>query len=221
MPNAVNVQQDLLRLVGTPSAETPLPGLATVTTASQTDAAPNNAVTDLSQELESLRRQLGAAEETTRRQADILEQNTRAVLESTAGSSVSGIASVARDAVSSVGNSSGLGLLSSPLVGLAGWLLGRRGGAEEEPVLPAFSLPAPIDGNLGLSSSGGLPPVTYGGDGLPRTVPQAPAAAPANITIQVQTMDSRSFVDNSDQIARAVREAMLNSHAINDVIGEM
>jgi hypothetical protein len=34
-------------------------------------------------------------------------------------------------------------------------------------------------------------------------------------------MDSRSFADHSDEIARAVREAMLRSHSLNDVIAEI
>jgi hypothetical protein len=34
-------------------------------------------------------------------------------------------------------------------------------------------------------------------------------------------MDSRSFLEHSDEIARAVREAMLNSHALNDVVSEL
>ncbi len=45
-------------------------------------------------------------------------------------------------------------------------------------------------------------------------------AAP-QITVQVQAMDSRSFLDHSEEIARAVRQAMLNSNGINDVITEL
>ncbi|MCL5746621.1 MAG: hypothetical protein M1541_22270 [Acidobacteria bacterium] len=41
------------------------------------------------------------------------------------------------------------------------------------------------------------------------------------ITVQVQAMDSRSFLDHSEDIARAVRQAMLSSHGINDVITEL
>jgi hypothetical protein len=41
------------------------------------------------------------------------------------------------------------------------------------------------------------------------------------IQITVQAMDSRSFLDHSDDIARAVREAMLHSHSLNDVVGEL
>lgn len=44
---------------------------------------------------------------------------------------------------------------------------------------------------------------------------------PVQVTVQVQAMDSRSFLDRSEDIARAVREAMLHSHALNDVINEL
>lgn len=49
---------------------------------------------------------------------------------------------------------------------------------------------------------------------------QAPRE-PANITIQVQAMDSRSFLDHSAEIAQAVREAMLNMHPLNDVVNDI
>jgi hypothetical protein len=45
--------------------------------------------------------------------------------------------------------------------------------------------------------------------------------AATQITVQVQAMDSRSFLDHSEDIAQAVRQAMLNSHGINDVITEL
>ena len=38
------------------------------------------------------------------------------------------------------------------------------------------------------------------------------------ITVQVQAMDSQSFLDHSDDIAQAVRQAMLNMNSINDVV---
>jgi len=41
------------------------------------------------------------------------------------------------------------------------------------------------------------------------------------VTVQVQAMDSRSFLDHSAEIARAVREAMLNMHSLNDVVSEL
>ena len=54
-----------------------------------------------------------------------------------------------------------------------------------------------------------------------RPVPSAaPVYAPA-VTVQVQAMDSRSFLDHSNEIARAVREAILNSHALGSVVSEL
>jgi hypothetical protein len=37
----------------------------------------------------------------------------------------------------------------------------------------------------------------------------------------VQAMDARSFLDRSNDIAAAVRDAMLNMNAINDVVNEL
>ena len=45
-------------------------------------------------------------------------------------------------------------------------------------------------------------------------------AAP-QITVNVQAMDARSFMDRSNDIALAVRDAMLNLNAINDVVNEL
>ena len=45
-------------------------------------------------------------------------------------------------------------------------------------------------------------------------------AAP-QITVNVQAMDARSFMDRSNDIALAVRDAMLNLNSINDVVNEL
>jgi hypothetical protein len=34
-------------------------------------------------------------------------------------------------------------------------------------------------------------------------------------------MDSQSFMDRSNDIARAVRDAMIHMHPLNDVVGEI
>jgi hypothetical protein len=47
------------------------------------------------------------------------------------------------------------------------------------------------------------------------------SSGPAQITIQVQTIDSKSFLDHKDEIAGAVREAMLSMHSLNDMVGEL
>ena len=48
----------------------------------------------------------------------------------------------------------------------------------------------------------------------------ASSAAP-QITVNVQAMDARSFMDRSNDIALAVRDAMLNLNSINDVVNDL
>src|SRR5690242_17670014 len=79
---------------------------------------------------------------------------------------------------------------------------------------PAASEPAKSQPNGPAASE----PVQSGHYG----VPVAPAnTAGTQITVQVQTMDSKSFLDHKEAIAQAVREAMLNMHPLNDVIGDL
>ena len=67
-------------------------------------------------------------------------------------------------------------------------------------------------GTAANSSVGGQGGGTSGSGGT--------APAP-QISVTVQTMDAQSFLDNSEQIARAVRGAMLNLGSINDVVNEL
>lgn len=109
----------------------------------------------------------------------------------------------------------GAGLGLSPL--LSGMLRLFSGGGEgQEPPSPVkFALPAARSVSAGVSGPVGQAfAVDYGQNGLPRavTVPQ--------ITVQVQAMDSRSFLDHSQDIALAVRQAMLESSVLSDVVRE-
>ena len=47
-----------------------------------------------------------------------------------------------------------------------------------------------------------------------------PSAAP-QISVNVQAMDARSFLDHSNEIAQAVRQAMLNLNSLNDVVNDL
>jgi hypothetical protein len=49
-------------------------------------------------------------------------------------------------------------------------------------------------------------------------VPPGGSDQAQSILVQVQAMDSQSFMDRSHDIAQAVRQAMLNMHSVNDVI---
>ena len=81
----------------------------------------------------------------------------------------------------------------------------------------------------GVRADGSIVPIHYSSDGSARESESGgslagegrpPAIAP-QININVQAMDTRSFLDHSDEIAAAVKQAMLHSHGINDVLGEL
>lgn len=46
------------------------------------------------------------------------------------------------------------------------------------------------------------------------------ANAGAQVVVQVQAMDSRSFLDHTPEIAEAVKRALLESNGLRDVLGE-
>lgn len=115
---------------------------------------------------------------------------------------------------------SGLGL--SPLIsGLTSLLSG--GGDSSTPLpLTRFALPPSIQVAGGVNEGGGQAfAVDNPQGGLPRVAPTpGQASSPAQITVQVQAMDSQSFLDHSADIAMAVRQAMLESSVLNDVVRE-
>jgi len=86
-----------------------------------------------------------------------------------------------------------------------------------------FSTPAAQDAGSAVQWATAAPPVaatvpavsSNGGDASRQ------ASQPPQITVNVQAMDARSFMDRSNEIALAVREAMLNLNAINDVVNDL
>ena len=74
------------------------------------------------------------------------------------------------------------------------------------------------DGGSAQTSGSASPGSGSGGSGAP----SGPSGAGATqITVNVQAMDSQSFLDHSNEIAQAVRAAMLNSNSINDVVNNL
>jgi hypothetical protein len=151
----------------------------------------------------------------TQAQSDAVTQNTRAVLQNTIAQAAAGSGSAA----GSIGNifsrvfGSGMGL--SPLVsGLVRLFGGGKAEAAAAPI--PYTRPAAISFDGTISTSGGSEARVFSpASGNER------AGGGQQITIQVQAMDSRSFLDHSEEIARAVRAAMLNSHALNDVVSDL
>jgi hypothetical protein len=105
-------------------------------------------------------------------------------------------------------------------------LFGGGGDNEAPPPLVKYALPSKIDFRAAESESG-FGSVDYDQSGRPRAynnvpAPAASSVAPApQITVNVQAMDARSFLDRSGDIAAAVRDAMLNLNSINDVVNEL
>lgn len=141
---------------------------------------------------------------------------------------------------SSKSNSGGTGSIVSTIlesafgmVPLVSGLLGLFGGGDSStpPPLEKYSLPPSISFDT-ADTPDGLTLADYGQSGSARaytpagaaptgTAAQASAGAAPQITVNVQAMDARSFLDRSTDIAAAVREAMLNLSSINDVVNDL
>jgi hypothetical protein len=105
-----------------------------------------------------------------------------------------------------------------PLFSLFKGLFSGGGDSEDDvPPLVKYQLPPSVNESLGYSATSGFMSLDYAQSGLPRS----PAAASPQVTVQVNAMDSRSFLDHSDEIADAVRQAVLNSSSLRDVLKEL
>jgi hypothetical protein len=118
-----------------------------------------------------------------------------------------------------------LGFLSPVLKGILG-LFG--GGASQPAPLPVYIPPPPISISESVYPSGALATDTSLGQPAGPAPSAAAAVTPSarqstapNITVNVSAMDSQSFLDRSNDIANAVRLAMLNLHPINDVVADL
>ena len=101
-------------------------------------------------------------------------------------------------------------------------------GGDENPETAAerglWSRPARLEVEAALDGERNLRPVSYSSQGNIRVASsqsQQPTASLPPIQVNVTAMDSRSFLEHSDDIARAVREALLRSSQLSDVISEL
>jgi len=134
---------------------------------------------------------------------------------------------------------SGLGLI--PLIGGLFGLFGG-GGSSTPPPLVKYAMPERqyfmgADTGNGFSQAGydqmGMPRVYdagSAGDSIQGSAVTAPSGGGGGgtgsspvpqINVSVQAMDARSFLDHSNEIAQAVRQAMLNLSSINDVVNDL
>ena len=179
------------------------------------DVAPRSAG-DLPAALAEAARQVQALRLASVAQTDALSTNTDAVSANT---------SAQRSASGGTGRS-----VTSVASGLLGGVLGMMplvsgilrlfGGGESS--APAPLAPFALPPRIAFESTTNYQPVSYAQEGLPRAAEASAAPAPApQVTVQVQAMDSRSFLDHSEEIARAVREAMLHMDRLNDIVSEL
>jgi hypothetical protein len=170
----------------------------------------------LTDQLTTITTQLQELQTINQSQMESIEANTSAL-----GASTSAKGSSGASTAGSVGNTLldvlGLGSGLSPLISGLVSLFGGGGGGQTTAVTP-YIQPLPVNLSAGFngSAAGGASGVDYGEGGQPRQT--TAASAQQQITVQVQAMDSQSFLDRSNDIAAAVRKAMLETSTLNDVI---
>jgi hypothetical protein len=168
----------------------------------------------------------------------------QAASSSTSSASTTSSGGISAESIVSTVLESGLGMV--PLVvGLLGLFAG--GGTPAPPTLEKYAMPerqyfegadtgsdvsgadydqmgmpraysAAPDATSAQTSGSASPGGSSSGSGVPSGLGGAGAA---QITVNVQAMDSQSFLDHSNEIAQAVRAAMLNSSSINDVVNNL
>ncbi len=177
---------------------------------------------ELADKLAAVAKNLEGLASTSQLQAEAVGTNTQAIVQNTVAQSsgAKGVASTIGKAASSIFGS-GLGL--SPLISGITKLFGG-GGTEEPAALVKYQPPTELhlEGTNPSGSTIWSPRVDVGGSSTTVVPDQVNSpATPQQVTIQVQAMDSRSFMDHSGDIARAVREAMLNMSSLNDVVNDL
>ena len=154
---------------------------------------------------------------------EVLNANTQA-LQHSASTQGQVPGNTALDTAKSIGSfllgGLGIGSLISGISGLIG------GGSQDTPApLVKYSPPAALQYQGAIMSTGVINNYDYNDRGGLRPIESSNASqsppTTTQIVVNVNAMDSKSFMDHSDEIAQAVRAAMLNSSSINDVIAEM
>ncbi len=159
---------------------------------------------DFSTALSQAGQQISQLQAAYRQQASLIQANTQAIQGNTsAQNSRSALGTAGGIASSFLG---GFGLLSPIISGIAS-LFG--GGSSAPAPLPIYTPPPPVSMSGNLNSA------------APAATSSSQPAQAQQVTVNVNAMDSQSFLDHSDDIANAVREAMLNMHPINGVVASL
>lgn len=111
-----------------------------------------------------------------------------------------------------------------PMGGLIEGLIGMFGGGSSTPApLVKYAMPAAADFTANLNADGSTSAADFSQDGTPRTYGSSTGGGGAGgnstpINLTINALDSQSILNRADDIAAAVRGAMLNGNSINDVI---
>jgi hypothetical protein len=208
--------RDVATNVATPAATSPTDNLTTDRAFLAASGQQTAALGDANAMLAEVIAQLGGVR--SRAPTQVATNRTRTTTTSQDGGITLG-------SVASTVLKSGFGL--APLIG--GLVNLFSGGGDETPApLVKYALPPAIDFQA-AQSNGRVTDLDYDQAGMARTSAERAggsasingSGAAAQITVNVQAMDARSFLDRSSDIALAVRDAMLNLNAINDVVNEL
>jgi hypothetical protein len=192
---------------GIPAAQ---PIAVGVTGSGGTDSA--GSTSQASQEITQLAEQF-------RQQAGLIQANTQALQDSTAAHASSGGGGIGSTASSILGG--GLGFLSPIFTGIMS-LFGLGGSSSAPAPLPFYTPPPGVQMSDTLrSATPSAAPVNSAAGGNTSSGGSAAQAAAPQVTVNVSAMDSQSFMDRSNDIANAVRQAMLDLHPINDVVANL
>ncbi|MGD0296172.1 MAG: hypothetical protein ABSE86_03595 [Bryobacteraceae bacterium] len=168
---------------------------------------------DVNNGLSTLTEQIGNLASVQQSEISATQDNTTALGQSTTTKGSGGESGGTLGGIASSILGSGLSPIISGLISLFG------GSSTQNLTAPTpFMLPPAVNYQAGLTGSGQIAPVDSGQTGQPRI--QSANSAP-QVTVQVNAMDSQSFLDHSDDIANAVKSALLNSHSLSDVIGDL
>ena len=174
----------------------------------------NDQTQGVTEQISSLASQITNLATVEQTQVSATQENTQALTQSTASKS-SGGSSVGETVGGLASTLLGGGSLLSPIVS---GLLSAFGSSSPVVAPTGFTLPGSVQYESGITGTTQVSPVTLGQGGQPRA--QTTSASP-QINIQVSAMDSQSFLDRSDDIATAVKTALLNSHSLGDVIADL
>jgi hypothetical protein len=191
----------------------------------------SNDTDQTTQAIVSLSRALATLVTAATANTSAITANTAAMHAGSVEKGVGGVLGLFGGAGSSPEESGGIGGFFGSLLGGFGSLLGLASLGTS--LFQMFSGPAPqqvlnpyippIPQTLEVADAAGFPVAGTSADGSARVEPgsnTAPTAQPMQVTVNVSTMDSRSFLDNAPALASAVREAMLNMHPINQLVRE-